>query len=331
MECLLSIIIPIYNAELFLERCVESTLDSEDSRYEIILIDDGSMDGSWPICEYFKQKNCRVRAYHYENNGVSAARNVGIEKAKGKMIFFLDADDYLEPGSVDRLLHETEDVESEFVIYAYNLVTFEERRKSKVSPFSEGKLDVETFIKCLVTSSYMNFCWGKLYSRSIIDDHKIKFSTGLKIGEDVDFQIQYIKLDLLIKFKNDILVNYVQNTKSVMHQYGYNRFFDLESAYYTRKKLAEQIRLSEEEWLTMYEDLGRILLSYIFRIRYSKKQAYDVYKLKRILEKDCFIDILKNMPINSMGIKRYVISMLIIHKHYNILILLIKVLRHLIS
>ena len=93
----ISIIVPVYNAEQYLPKCIESILDQKEKDFELLLIDDGSQDNSGKICDTYAEKDDRIRVFHKENGGVSSARNLVLEEATGEMVFFIDSDDYVGP------------------------------------------------------------------------------------------------------------------------------------------------------------------------------------------------------------------------------------------
>lgn len=106
----ISVIIPVYNAEATLKKCVDSVLMQQYADFEVILVDDGSKDGSFQICDEYAREDSRVTVIHKENGGVSSARNAALEIAKGERILFLDADDYLDKSFFNGVKESTEDL-----------------------------------------------------------------------------------------------------------------------------------------------------------------------------------------------------------------------------
>ena len=103
---LVSIIVPVYNAERYLHRCIDSVLAQTYTNFELLLINDGSKDNSGEICDKYAVKDSRIRVFHKENGGVSSARNMGIDEAKGEWLSFIDSDDWIEPTMYEKMLQE---------------------------------------------------------------------------------------------------------------------------------------------------------------------------------------------------------------------------------
>src|SRR5690554_6730418 len=112
----ISIIIPVYNVEEYLPRCIDSVLIQRNIQFEVVLVNDGSTDSSGLICDEYAQADNRVKVFHQLNSGVSSARNLGIENATGEWICFVDADDWIEPDSLEKILNINDNRESDFII-----------------------------------------------------------------------------------------------------------------------------------------------------------------------------------------------------------------------
>ena len=108
---MISIIVPIYKAEVFLPRCIDSVIAQTYTNWDLLLVDDGSPDKSGKICEEYSRKDARIKVYHKQNGGVSSARNYGLDKARGEWVSFLDADDYILPSFLDNLINNNKGFE----------------------------------------------------------------------------------------------------------------------------------------------------------------------------------------------------------------------------
>jgi len=176
-----SIIIPIYKAEKYLERCLESVLHQTYKNIEVILVDDGSPDSSPLICDSYKEKDGRVKVVHSENYGQSMARNKGMELASGKYISFVDADDVLVHDAIEKLIDIAEKGGYDIVSGNYFRVG-EEIKISSIS-YSSGEInkygckDHRKRYNLYKTSSAFGYVWGKLYRSSFINEHKVTFDT----------------------------------------------------------------------------------------------------------------------------------------------------------
>lgn len=184
---LVSVIVPVYNTQEFLEQCVDSILIQSHSRIEIILVDDGSTDASGNLCDNYSMMDPRVKVIHQENQGVSGARNVGIEVAKGKYVTFIDADDVVTPDHVEVLyslaIENDCDVSISGVDYVHNINL--SARKIDFDPDMTDLIDGPSAAKnMLYQKGIDNGPVAKLYSRGLF--RKIRFDEELAIAEDLD-------------------------------------------------------------------------------------------------------------------------------------------------
>lgn len=175
---MISIIVPVYNVEKYLQRCIESILAQTFADFELLLIDDGSKDKSGDICDKYAARDSRIRVFHKKNGGVSSARNLGIEHAKGEWITFVDSDDWLE---IDYIAQFTQD--SDLCVQGYYN--------------GDAKILYENvYVDQHIGAFYMKkpYVFGpycKLFKTSIIRKNKIEFDVQLSFGEDVLFLMQY--------------------------------------------------------------------------------------------------------------------------------------------
>lgn len=188
-----SIIIPIFNAEKFLAQCIESILAQSYSNWELILINDGSSDKSSQICDIFAHKDSRIKVIHKLNEGVSKARNSGLDIAHGKYICFVDADDIVDPSLLEVLLPFTKK-EIDCLVYGYdrihngNLEKFILPDKGTVE-IQESYFDL--FIWKLKKYNLFVPLWNKAYKRSIIEDYNLRNENDISINEDLIFNQRF--------------------------------------------------------------------------------------------------------------------------------------------
>lgn len=229
-----SVIIPVYNVENYLHRCINSILTQEYTDLEILLIDNGSKDGSGMLCDDYAERFSNIKSYHIPNNGVGSARNFGLAKAQGEFICFVDADDYL----VGNLFSDVEnqlDSELDLLVFSYynslekNLS--ETTRSAKILPI-EGKKDRNQFIALftgLFLSDMMYTVWNKIYRREFLEEHRIMFEQ-YELGEDVRFNLNVFECVHTIFFSKTCYYVYVSGrTDSAMGQYNpYRMSYQLE-------------------------------------------------------------------------------------------------------
>jgi len=188
---LVSIIVPVYNGQSVIERCIQSIFTQTYKNYELIIINDGSCDKTQEICIAMCNGNSKCKIITIQNGGVSNARNIGITNANGELIVFVDSDDFVSPLYLERLVINFE--EGKFVLCKYHKVT-EKRYKKEVKITKPG--DIKKMDKDNLAEIYLSslFCqpWNKVYSREVILQHQIKFNIELSIGEDLFFNLEYL-------------------------------------------------------------------------------------------------------------------------------------------
>ena len=188
---MISIIIPIYNVEKYLEKCLDSILNQTYKNLEIILIDDGSTDNSPNICNSYCEKDKRIKIIHKNNEGVSSARNKGIELSKGKYIVFIDSDDYVSNEHIEVLYDCIISNNVDLVIS--NLIDISEDGIILNNEEKESFLmNKDQCLKELLSEdNFYHLCCGNIYRKDLLE--KIRFNCKYRIAEDLDFLYRYIK------------------------------------------------------------------------------------------------------------------------------------------
>lgn len=195
MDSLVSIIVPVYNAEKYLNRCVDSILNQDYPNFELLLMDDGSQDSSREICDRYAWKDARVRVVHKPNSGVSATRNQALDIAKGDYIQFLDSDDWIVPEATRLLVRSMEQNQCDMVIADFYRVSGE-RLAQKGDIEEDRVMDRQEFAACMVENPadfYYGVLWNKLYRRKIIEDNRIRMDVSISWCEDFLFNLEYIR------------------------------------------------------------------------------------------------------------------------------------------
>lgn len=214
-----SVIVPVYNAEQYLSRCIDSILAQEFTDYELILVNDGSTDDSLAICRSYLDKDSRVKVYNQPNGGASSARNHGIDVSKGDYICFVDADDYVNE---NYLLHLYQDMgmdeNIDLVLHGLNRII---RGMNKVITFNETRtyiLDEDSFFKDV---KLYNYCGPvcKLFNLRIVKDHGIYFLESINHGEDFVFFAKYLLYCNGVYVSTSANYFYMTNDKSLSHRY----------------------------------------------------------------------------------------------------------------
>lgn len=186
----ISVIVPVYNTEKYLQCCIDSILSQTFTDFELLLINDGSTDSSGMICDEYAAKDNRINVFHKKNGGVSSARNVGLDNAKGEWVIFVDADDYLCEESLECLLNGSC---ADLVVGGYIRI---HRSTGKAYSFPPDNKIVHIRVGNDLpenwVDAYLFTPWCKLFKRKKIEDKKLRFSQDLFYGEDTDFVIKYV-------------------------------------------------------------------------------------------------------------------------------------------
>lgn len=186
----ISVIVPVYNVEKYLRRCIDSILAQTFTDFELLLIDDGSKDSSGEICDEYAGKDERVRVFHKDNGGVSSARNLGLDNAKGEWIWFVDSDDVINP-NIDLSSVLTNISDEDYVLF--NGEEFSDDEDINQALFCKDfkvdkSYDKNEFLLKYVCHNHF-LLW---YKRSLIEKYGIRFTEGMKVAEDEEFQLKYL-------------------------------------------------------------------------------------------------------------------------------------------
>lgn len=216
----LSIIIPIYNAEKYLNRCIESILSQSFMDYEVLLVNDGSTDLSGAICDAYLVKDKRIKVFHKPNGGVSSARNMGLEYAKGEWIYFADADDEVLPGGLQTLINASNGYDS--VLSGFEKCDKNGEILYQTTIGYDKIMSREDSIKALYgKSSTLSGMWRwlvvRLFRNDIIKKYNIRFETGISYNEDGLFITEYICHSITpIPYIDALVYRYYESETSVM-------------------------------------------------------------------------------------------------------------------
>ena len=194
---LVSIIVPVYNAEKYLNRCIDSILSQTMTDFELLLIDDGSKDDSGRICDEYSEKDTRVRVFHKSNGGVSSARNLGLDNARGEWITFCDADDVVLPSWLSNFIDNASD-SVDYVVQGFLVdktileADDDQSLNSKIISFSfEGT--VKDGVLLMSKNTMLGYVWCKLFKHSIIKQFNISFNELYNYQEDMIFNLSYLQ------------------------------------------------------------------------------------------------------------------------------------------
>lgn len=222
---LISIIVPIYNSENTIQRCIISLINQTYKALEIILIDDGSSDASGQICDSYSIIDKRIKTYHKKNEGVSVARNLGISKAQGEFLLFVDSDDYLSLNACETLMQTQLSLDCDCIIFGFNQLSGTIWAPCNYKQYSSLK-DFNKEYCYWLNTELLSSSVNKLYKRSKLKD---AFPPDMSFGEDLVFSLSYLSTCEKIVFITDTLYQHDNmNESSISHSFDITRFRDIE-------------------------------------------------------------------------------------------------------
>lgn len=261
-----SIIVPVYNAEKYLRRCLDSIKKMKKIDWECIVIDDGSQDNSSGIADEYAREDERFQIQHIRcNAGVSNARNIGLNLSGGEAVFFLDADDWLLDNADDRLQDGLMLLNrGKTVIFGHTKVYPDGKTKEYQYPDVNGLDEKEAVKQLAITDQKMNTCWGILFDRQMIVQHQIRFDTSMKVGEDACFVMEYLKYRTSLYVYAVPIIAYWQNRSGAMRTAAIKTFYDEEKTFAYREMLIRELDLNvnQKEYMQMCRIYFSKLLEY---------------------------------------------------------------------
>lgn len=215
----LSVVIPIYNAEPYLPKCLESILVQAYLDMEVLLVDDGSTDGSADVCKEYVTRDSRFRYIYKDNGGASSARNVGIREARGEWMFFVDADDALPSDAVGCMMSCVIDERVDMVVGAYTIDDVDRHLAyhHKVNEPVLSRSDAANMMFLENRYGYQGYVWNKLFRLAVVMKHNIRFNEAYKVNEDRLFCVEYIcAMRGVVMSCDSVVYNYIRHTDSTI-------------------------------------------------------------------------------------------------------------------
>ena len=216
---MVSILIPIYNAEKFLPGCLLSVLSQTYSDLQIVLIDDGSKDGSWQLCQEYAAKDNRIEAWHQENKGVAETRDNLLKKVKGDYVLFVDSDDWIEYDMVEYMLSLAKETDAEMVMCDR---VINDTKPSTKDPEIKVLSQEEAISDFLYHKYFVGALWNKLFKKSVVDGES--FHKDIWYGEDALFTWDVLQKVSKVAISDKQLYHFCMNEESISHQsFGYKK------------------------------------------------------------------------------------------------------------
>ena len=310
----LSVIVPVYNSEKYLRECIESILNQTFKDLELILVNDGSKDSSPQICDFYKEKDKRIKVIHKENEGVSVARNTGMGHAQGKYLTFVDSDDYIEQQMYEKMFKKIKKYDCDIVmcdcmkdfpdhseIYTHNI------RKGF---YTKEQLEEEYYPQLLITKDMqypatISNCLF-VFKKELCEKNKIKYEKGIRFSEDWFFgSYLMLKANSFYYMKNQAFYHYRINNDSVTHVFVPDKWNDYCKLY----KCMSNTFIKEKQY-DFSEQLNKVLLFLLYNtigdiyrtqsLTYGQKNK----KIKDILKSDIIRKLFRKIKIEKLLISK---------------------------
>jgi len=313
--CKVSFIVPVYNSEKYLRKCLDSLVNQTLEDIEIIIINDGSVDSSQNIIDEYVQKYpYKIKCFYQQNSGQAAARNNGIKRANGVFISFIDSDDYLEPKALEVAYRYA--VEKKVDILCFNFFEELENGDKKESSYYTFN-DFPNDIKYILNETSV---WNKIIKRDLLINNDLYFLEDY-IYEDLEFIPKLILYTDKIDFINDKLYHYVIHENSTMRQKEYNT--KLESIYYVMESLKKNFENTKYKDEVEYLYVEHLLHGAVLRYLNYEEGNEDINRIANIM-KQCFPKWNKNKYYKKENIKYKIVCMLAYNKKINVLKKILK-------
>jgi len=272
-----SVIIPVYNAEKYLHKCVDSVLNQTLDDIEIILVDDGSTDNSPAICDDYERKYNNIKVFHKENGGVSSARNVGLDNATGEYVGFVDSDDYIAPVMYEKLFQTCKKYRCEMAICNYQITKNRKILETGTINFSANReVSCEELRRLIEVANDARFQWfnvNKLFCNDVLQKNNIRFHTELQYGEDTPFNLEAMLNSTGLVFVDEPLYFYEQTDNSAMRsKHKHNYLEKLENLYNIKIELLQKYEIQNwQDDMNEYTMIHTLPLLFGNELHYKRK------------------------------------------------------------
>lgn len=320
-----SIVIPVYNASKYLDKCVDSILSQTYKNLEVLLINDGSTDNSLEICNNYKKIDDRIVVIDVYNGGASFARNNGIDKSTGDYITFVDSDDYVADNYVEMLVNTLESNNYDICCCCCNKKYPDGKIEEEL--FLEREISQKEFIEGLFLQQGLGVCRNKIYKREIIGD--TRFEESLKVGEDSYFNLCLSKKINKVKYISECLYYYCVNDQSLVRKYSENYYENYYNAALKTKKYVDEN--FDDEIINLCNNYVAFTLILII-VNYSCnfKRTKNIFKMKKNIKKISKISLykkaIKNCNLKKLDKKRK-ITIIFLKCHLYFMVAMIGYLR----
>ncbi len=272
-----SVLVPIYNVQCYLSKCIDSILGQTFKDFELILVDDGSTDESGAICDAYAAKDSRVNVFHQSNQGIGRTREFALQQARGEYVMWVDSDDWIEPDMLKQMVESAQENQSDIVGCNLDVVW-----KDAIWKIESKHTDIETYRRDMIASQW-TVLWRHLFRRTLIEDNDIHFPEGINNGEDYYFVSNCFLCARKFSFVDTILYHYNRwnegstiatvDEKKIYEQIEATRLVDRLLIKLNRKKqyhkellfrkhIAKEklLQISFWKWMCVFPEASKILL-----------------------------------------------------------------------
>jgi len=331
---MISIIVPIYNVEKYLKKCVDSILNQTYKNLEVILVDDGSPDGCPEICDAFALQDKRVKVIHKKNGGLMSARQAGLRAAAGEYIGFVDGDDWIEPDMYmsfyDSVIKYSPDIVVSEFIFDFESEKVKSSQNLSKPFFTKQEMINEIYPSMLFKPPYYNFgiypcCWSKLYKKELLEKCLFKVTPEIKIGEDTAFTYPCLIQANSLAYVDKYSYHYMNNPDSMTGSYDSNMEKTILIPYNILKQAFSENDYNFSSALNYYLFY---LIEFIIRNEASsenKKAKKEIKKtLKFFICNKEIAESMKNIKFSAFPLRKKIILALILLKNTELLYLYVR-------
>ncbi len=339
MQPKVSIVVPVYNVEKYLCECLDSLVAQTYKNTEIIIVDDGSKDGSPTICDKYEKEYENIKVIHKQNEGLGLARNTGLEHVTGDYVSFMDSDDYADTNMVANLMKALIDSNADTVIGGFKKIDdnknilFTEKYENQI--FENEDVYQKFFLHVLGSipkkhDSFRMSVWNAIYSVKVIKENNIIFpSERVMISEDLIFDEDYYRVAEKVMIIDDTSYNYRCNVESLSVKYRENKFSLINDLYNEMNKRIQNKFVHQHEADTRLKTMYLIQTKACISQEKSKKSGKTFKGTLNGIKSICYnpltIDVSDSYPLNELDFKQKVFVFLLKHKAYRILAIISQI------
>lgn len=339
VEGRVSVIVPIYNVEQYLDRCLTSIVNQSYQELEIILVDDGSPDKCPLLCEEWAKRDSRIKVIHKKNAGLGYARNTGIEHATGEYICFFDSDDYVDKSTIEKALSLARKEKAELVVFGSNRVNKDGNVTTQTVPASEKssyhgedvqKIFLPDLLECgIQETSIHNLClsaWSCLFSMELIESTQWRFESERRIISEDSYSLLRLYKDVnCVAILSEPLYYYCENGESLTQTYRADRYEKLKHYYRQMLILAAQMGYNEE----VFRRIASLFFSYSIGamkqiVEADMKRCERRKRLAQIVENDVMQEALQRASYTYRSRAKQLLCVAVRHKMTNFVFLMIE-------